>query len=390
MTDPATGEVFEVKHPGAYDQFKASAERLHLQDVVARLMPNHRTGKCERVPTGQKGIGIEVLQRAPGEQAFFGGLQTCAAVWTCPVCSAKISERRRAELKNAMELHRAAGGVVDLMTLTIKHDRHDRLPDLLAKLKKALAVFNADWSVKAVFRSMGVVGAVRALEVTHGRRSEIQNGWHPHIHVLQFSGIGENLMPHTDAHRLGWQNRLYERWAAACVSAGLKPPSRDHGVKLDGGERAGAYIAKMGLEVSKHWDVTHEMTKGHSKKAKGGETPFDLLRAISADDADRQAKALFLDYAEAFKGKRQLYWSPGLKRRYAMPDLTDAEIADKKEAQAVTIGVILKPAWRDVLAVSGRGTIKRLAVYGWDAIDAYLRTIKGRAERPYSAPNAPS
>ena len=389
--DPETGEVLEVKKDDSpYDRHNAETERLHLQDVVAKLLPNHRTAKCQRLPTGQKGAGIEVWQRAPGEQAFFCGLQTCASVWVCPCCAAKISERRRTELKNAMELHKAAGGVVDLMTLTIKHDRHDKLADLLAKLKKALSSFTAHYSVKAVFEEMGIVGAVRALEVTHGRKSEINNSWHPHAHVLQFGGIGADLAPHTDAQRLVWQNKLYDRWAQACVAAGLKPPSRDHGVKLDGGERAGSYVAKMGLETSKHWDFSHEMTKAHSKKAKGGEGPFDLLRAISADDTDRQAKALFVEYAEAFKGKRQLFWSPGLKKRYAVVDLTDEEVAAQKESQAVKIGTILTPAWRDVVAVNGRGTVKRLAIYGWAAVDAYLRTIRGRAGRPYSAPTAPS
>ena len=385
MTDPLTGEVIEVKQPGVYDQFKVAAERLHLQDIVAKLLPNHRTAKCERVLSGRKGAGVEVLQRVAGEQGFFAGLQTCASVWCCPVCAAKISERRRTELKNAMEQHKAAGGCVDLMSLTVKHDRHDKLSDLLAKLKKALVKFNADWTVRNVFDEMGIVGAIRALEVTSGRRSEAKNGWHPHCHVLQFGGIGDGLAEHTPEQRLVWQNRLYDRWAASCVFAGLKPPSREHGVKLDGGEQAGAYIAKMGLEQSKHWNLTHEMTKGHSKKAKDGESPFDLLRAIAADDGDRQAKALFCEYAEAFHGKRQLFWSPGLKKRYAVPDLTDEEIEAQKQEKAIVLGVILKDSWKDVLACHGRGTVKRLAIFGWDAVASYLTTIQGRAGRPIEA-----
>ena len=389
MTDPLTGEVTEVKQPGAYDPFKVSAERSHLQDIVAKLLPNHRTAKCERVLNGRKGAGVEVFQRAPGEQGFFAGLQTCASVWCCPVCAAKISERRRTELKNAMGLHEAAGGVEDLLTLTIQHDRHDKLADLLAKQKKALAKFNADWTVRNVFAEMGVIGSVRALEVTSGRRSEQNHGWHPHCHTLLFGGIGDGLMPHTAEQRLIWQNRLYDRWAASCVFAGLKPPSREHGVKLDGGAQAGNYVAKLGLEVSKHWDLTHELTKGHSKKSKDGESPFDLLRAIAVDDGDRQAKALFCEYAEAFHGKRQLFWSPGLKKRYAVPDLTDEELEAKKEEKAVLIGTILLPAWKDVLACNGRGTVKRLAIYGWDAVASYLTTIQGRSGRPTEAARRP-
>ena len=383
--DPETGEVFEVKKSDSpYDKHKAPAERLHLQDVAAKLLPDHRVAKCGRALNGRQGAGVEVLQRVAGEQGFFAGLQTCASVWCCPICAAKVSERRRQELKAAMEQHKAAGGCIDLLTLTIRHDRHDKLADLLRKLAKALSSFTAHYGVRAIFQEMGVIGAVRGLEVTHGRRSEVNNAWHPHIHALQFAGVGVDLVDHTPAQRLVWQNRLYDYWAGACVTAGLKPPSREHGVDLAGGDKAGAYVTKMGLEASK-WDYSHELTKANSKRAKTGEGPFDLLRSIDADDTDRQAKALFIEYAAAFHGKRQLYWSPGLKKRYAVADLTDEEIEAQKEEKATILGIILKPAWKDVLACQGRGTVLRLAIYGWPAIESYLKTIQGRAGRPVEA-----
>ena len=61
-SDPETGEIRPAK--GAYDPHKAGADRLALQDVVARLLPNSRTAKCERVVSGIKGSGgkVEVRQ----------------------------------------------------------------------------------------------------------------------------------------------------------------------------------------------------------------------------------------------------------------------------------------------------------------------------------------
>ena len=53
------------------------------------------------------------------------------------------------------------------------------------------------------------------------------------------------------------------------------------------------------------------MTKGHTKKAKAGGNAFDLLRAAMAGLQDKQAMALFREFAECFKGKRQLSWSNG-------------------------------------------------------------------------------
>ena len=42
------------------------------------------------------------------------GLQTCGSVWVCPVCGAKVVERRRGEIQQAMAMHRACGGEVHL------------------------------------------------------------------------------------------------------------------------------------------------------------------------------------------------------------------------------------------------------------------------------------
>ena len=120
--------------------------------------------------------GLEV-QGPPHGQLW--GLQTCGSVWTCPVCAAKIAERRRVELLDAMEMHKAQGGAVSLLTLTTPHQRGDNLAVLLAQQGKALVGFLKDRAVVAVFAEMGWIGQVRALEVTHGRRSDRNNGWHP-------------------------------------------------------------------------------------------------------------------------------------------------------------------------------------------------------------------
>ena len=387
--DPETGEIKPPKK--AYDPHAAGAERLALQDIVAKLLPNHRTARCERVVSGVKGSGgkVEVRKCLSAGTTFFSGLQTCTSIWTCPVCAAKISERRRIEVLTAMDLHKAAGGVHGLMTLTHRHSRHDVLVDTLARQATALAIFNADGSVKATYREMGIIGAIRALEVTASHRSEANNGWHVHVHTLQFGGIGDGLAPRTAEQMQVWETTLYRRWASACKRAGLGVPDREHGVRLDSGNNAASYVAKMGLEQSKHWNASHEVTKGHLKKSRSGESPWDLLRAVDADATDKQAGRLFVEYAEAFAGRKQLFWSRGLKKRYAMPDLTDAEIAAKKEEKSIVVAVIEREQWRDVLAVGGRATVKRLALFGTEAVMRYLTTIAGRAKPPQGPPQPP-
>ena len=353
------------------DPMESRLQRFELQSVARGILPKSRTAKCLRIRAHDS--DVQVWKSKQYGTASYAGLQTCSSVWACPVCSAKIAERRRVELIDAMELHKTMGGTVSLLTLTTPHQRGDVLVDLLEQQGKALQSFLRDFTVKAVFAEMGYIGQVRALEVTHGRKSAINNGWHPHFHILQFHQVKGS-----DADRKDWTARLYLRWVAYCQKAGLGTPSYTHGIKLDDGSKAAQYVAK-GM-----WGLEDEMTKGHTKKAKsGGESPFDFLRAVLADKTDRQAAALFQEFAEAFKGKRQLSWSKGLKARFLVDEKTDEELAEEKDDLAVLLGLLSVSQWRDVLKVKGRGVLLNIAAKGgWLNVQLYLHAIEGAAEFP--------
>jgi hypothetical protein len=312
---------------------------------------------------------IQVWKSKEHQTAHYSGLQTCGSVWRCPVCSAKIAERRRAEIVQAMDAHKETGGCVNLLTLTCPHQVNDNLADLLAKQKKALNSFWSDRHVKAVLSEMESIGQIRALEVTHGRLSPQNNGWHPHYHVLVFGGAVVD-QARSDVFRWDdWETTLYTRWANSCTLAGLGAPSRAHGLKLDDGSKAAKYVSKWGLE--------DEMTKGHTKKATHGETPFDFLRAYLLDKNDKQAAALFIEFAKTFEGKRQLHWSKGLKKRYAVTEKSDETISEEHDDLARLLGTISLEQWRDVLAVEGRGVVLAVAAAGgWVSVLAYLDSIR--------------
>ena len=347
-----------------YDPMESRVQRFSLQSVARGILPDSRTAKCLRIRAFDS--DVQVWKSREHGTASYGGLQTCGSVWTCPVCAAKIAERRRVELLDAMELHKAQGGAVYLLTLTTPHQRGDVLADLLSQQGKALQSFLRDRKVKEVFKEMGHLGQVRALEVTHGRKSARNNGWHPHFHILQFCQVNGS-----EADRKDWTARLYMRWAFYCDKAGLGTPSYAHGIKLDDGTKASQYVTKWGLE--------DEMTKGHTKKGKaGGESPFDLLRAALADRQDKQAMALFREFSECFKGKRQLSWSNGLKARFFVDEKTDEELAAEKDDRAVLLGLLSIDQWRDVLKVDGRGVLLDIAAKGgWHNVQRYLWLIEG-------------
>lgn len=363
--DLETGEILGVE--SAVDPMLFRVHRFALQSVVKGLMGSSRTAKCLR--WRQFGKDVEVWKSKEYRTASYAGLQTCGSVWACPVCAAKIAERRRSEILAAMTAHRADGGAVFLLTLTAPHQRQDGIVDLLDKHARALRSFWSRWAVKKVLAEMGIIGQIRAAEVTHGRKSEFNNGWHPHHHILCFARLGRDGGALDEATRKDWAVRLYLQWAKCCEAVGLGCPSFDHGLRLDDGSKASAYVAKWGLE--------DEMTKGHTKKASHGETPFDFLRAILADSTDKQARRLFIEFANAFKGKQQLRWSPGLKKRFAIGELSDEELAAKQDDLARLLGSLTVAQWHDVLAVEGRALVLQLAASdgGWAAVECYLAGI---------------
>ena len=344
-------------------------ERFALQAVARDLLPNSRIALCLRARVSAQ-LGVQVWKSKEHKTAHYGGLQTCGSVWGCPICNPKITERRKLEVKQAMDMHRAQGGEVHLLTLTTPHTRHDRLDELQEQQAKALQAFLRDRKVKEVFAEMGYIGQIRAFEITHGRLAA-NNGWHPHYHFLQFVQVKGDA-----AQLMDWKTRLYLRWDAYCKKRGLGSPSFEHGIDLRDGSFADQYIAKG------NWGLEDEITKGHSKKGKaGGETPFDLLRAYMADPTDKQAAALFREFVQVTKGKRQLSWSNGLKARFFVDEKTDEELAAEKDDAAVLLGLLTPDQWRDVLKVDGRGVLLDIAAKGgWHNVQRYLWLIEGARE----------
>ena len=344
----------EVVFDGEYDAVGVRLERFALQSVVRRFLWGSRTAKCLRLRRRDK-ASVEVWKSKEHGSASFGGLQTCGSVWACPVCASKISERRRGELLNAIDQHKASGGEVLLLTLTNPHYSGDRLADLLKGQALAMSRFNSTKAALALWSWMGCIGTVRAWEVTQG-----ENGWHPHFHLLAFVRASVSL---SEA-----RNRVYAVWSTGCRLAGLPVPSEVHGVDVRDGSEAAAYASKWGLD--------QEMTKGHMKKAKKGRTPFDLLRAYLYDE-DKHAMGLFKGYVEAFKGKRQLVWSKGLKEHFRIGEESDEEIAARQDDRAFLLGEITVDEWRKILRFDVRGEVLELARHGWEPVRRFLDSLPG-------------
>ena len=362
VIDRETGEVVST----AFDPVQQRLERYALQSVVREILPSSRTAKCLRVPFRSQ---IDIYVSLSHQSAMYGGLSTCSSVWACPVCAAKISERRRLELRAAIAACEALGGAVALLTLTHPHNSADPLEALVAAETKALTGFFGNRQGRSLMAALCRFGQVRAYEVTHGRKRRINNGFHPHFHILLFlrfrhASLGE------------FERWGFEIWRNECVRAGLQPPSDRHGISLQDGAAAAEYVAKMGLESASVWGLDLEMTKGHTKRAKGGETPFDFLRACLVGE-DLQARVLFREFAGVFKGKRQLVWSRGLREELGLgKPVSDAELAAVQEDDAYLLAQLSREQWRCVLNFDMRGELLELARYGnLDSINVFLNSL---------------
>ena len=353
ITDPDTGETRPEK---PRTPAEARAERYALKSHVADLLPNSRTAQCLFRRCAKR---VDVMRDKSHGKAFFRGVKTCSSVWACPVCAAKIAERRRLELTGAMARADELGLQVSLVTLTVPHGLGDDLPGMLHRMQRAWRFMTGGKQSLAMWCFLGRVGFVRALEVTDG-----SHGFHPHFHILLFTRSG----PPVEV----MQGVLSAAWVIACVKAGLPAPHGVFGCRVDDGSKAAAYVAK-----GSGWGLECEMTKSHLKRSKShnGASPLDLLRA-SFYDNDRQARARWLIYADAFHGRRQLFWSVGLKKLLAVVELSDEEIAAAETETASVVYSLDAEHWDLIVRCKAEALILSYAETRPDALPLLLARLQ--------------
>lgn len=244
-------------------------------------------------------------------RAALKGVKVCGNVWGCPVCSARISQTRRAEMNTLLAWSRKNGFIPIMLTLTARHGREDKIADLLDSMKKAKQRLRQ----RGEWRRLPFVGSVTATEVTHGR----VNGWHPHFHEIVL------LAAEDEAEALAMVAPLGHAWRASLRAFGLDGAAA--AFDAQGAGSAGDYVAK--------WGVAEELTLTGSKRGKAGKgrSPRELVRL--ADGGDDEARDLWMQYfrATSVRRRRQLVWSPGLKAQCGVTDVADEEAAEAESAE---------------------------------------------------------
>lgn len=319
---------------GRYEQRFAL---LHAaQDLLAR--DNHRTCMCCKSPNPMttEELGVWLADDGTGSAAW-GGLMKCGQLWTCPVCNGRITEERREEMRHAVDGAKSLGWGMGLLTLTLQHHEKQACRDVLLQLRGALSKLVASRAWKNWKRDNGVIGSIRAVEVTRG-----ENGWHWHAHMLIFFATPEQAEYEiSDAFRSAWSRHVEQAGGFASLEHGVDYRYDDSHA---GGGYVAEYVAKFGKlpegEASGGWDESAELTKANSKvsRSDGGRSPFGLLADWLAGDT--KAGALFIEYSRAVKGQQQLVWSNGLKDK-----LLDAaqKLKDDENTANILPGSLLVP-----------------------------------------------
>jgi hypothetical protein len=277
----------------------------YLHRLARALMPRERLAACGVVLRyGASGV---VVRRLPDGRAVYSGLYRCGDFWRCPSCRVTLGIRRARQTETALRAHVDAGGSALLATYTVPHTRDEALPVVLARLADTWRRY-----AKSALRDVlgrYYVGAVRALEVTHG-----VSGWHPHYHALVFVSPG---LPYLTPVSVA----LAERWSRV---AGADWRADVRQVARDGVAAVARYLTTDGIA-----GASYEVASPAAKVPAGRsytELLYDYGRFRSSADA-----ALVYEYAAALHGVHHLTVSPRLRRLYDFVDPASGwdEIADE-------------------------------------------------------------
>jgi hypothetical protein len=238
--------------------------------------------------------------------AYPCNIETCANVWACAVCSAKIRGRRAVEVVKGAEAWVASGGTLGMLTLTARHNEWMDLRAVLGAVLLSWRKLQTRKEYRALRRLVG--GSIKAVEVTIG-----DNGWHPHIHLLLF------IEPGADPQQVeGLAASLFAPWRELLASSLGVAPSKDHGLHFGWMDSSAAqYVSKIGFEV------THSDTKS-------GRDVFALLEEAVQGEAVSFFRCI--EFFDVMKGRHSLDWSPGLRNRLGLGERkTDEELAQEDE-----------------------------------------------------------
>lgn len=321
----------------AYPGPEVSAERLrevHQRDFALQVLDSEAQHECGRTPVPKENPTF--YRDAESDRVYCWGVKRCRSTTTCPNCARAHAQERARELQDGIRSWESEGGACYMLTATLPHDAGDTCEAVLEAVTEAWRKTKAGSPWQRWADRIGYQGAIRALDVTVGSK-----GWHWHVHAIL--ALESELSEDDRAEFLGW---FRERWADRVASfyydedgnlaywplnrrkpAGFEPafgrPDDDRGVRLQRGEKAGWYVAKIGL--------ARELTRVDAKAGRGrNRTPWQVLRDYALEGEERD-RAWWAEYIQTVQGYPLVVWSPGLKEKMVDGAQTELELPEESD-----------------------------------------------------------
>lgn len=346
MTAAPLGHITDLRTADNYYPDTPLCRRVQLQDAARELLPpGSRVQYCmrRRVDDSEP---VDIVCHPDEKRASYTNLMVCGNKWLCPVCGAYHAEQERELLQHGLDIWHSRGYQVVMATFTLRHKAWEPCQEVLTGLLDSFSAFWRYREGRNIGDEFNIVGRVRGLEVTQG-----QNGWHAHIHCLLF--IERDVITKRQMARL--QDRARKHWLDV-LNRHKRTANREIGLEITYGQHlVAAYVAKFGKDwgdsghYNERWTVAHETAKGATKANAGKEnrTPNGLLNDyLWGDD---HAGHLWLEYAEAFKGKSILRWSKGLKDYLGLDDYISALPVEPPKQAPFVIARLPFAVWKQVL-----------------------------------------
>jgi hypothetical protein len=194
-------------------------------------------------------------------------------------------------------------------------------------------------AAQAEKQALGMVGGVRAVELTWGR-----HGWHVHVHALVLLDGQE-----TTEALAAWIHRWKHHWRSRLVAKGFAP-SDSRGLKWEIVRDLGAaeYITKS--QEGNNLKVGMELSRSDLKSGRLGSLhPFEILSYFAAT-GDLAARALWQEYEICTKGRKAITWSRGLRDALQVDEQTDEEIMEEA-TDGVPVAAFPAETWSRIVAL---------------------------------------
>jgi len=299
----------------------------------------------------QKCLGSFARVMRSEDGAYIDGVTTCKSIWTCPVCAERIICQRRDQLKDAL----GAGYKTVMVTVTLQHDKTDRLCDLLRCLKGAVKRLKSGRWWSNFKDRWGVIAYVSSYEITWGDRF----GWHPHVHMLLFLDHDQ-----IDIDLL-WSEMISKYTGIIDDLGGYA--SRSHSIDVTQGDgQVSDYLIK---HVAIDDRLALEMSSTDTKDGRMGSKTFWDLVYLSKYFS--YAVDLVKEYADATYRLQMMIWSRGAKGVLGVDDPKD-----KKDDDGEIVALIPKRIWAVIRGHALQDFILSLAVLDDDQLKDYLGSLQ--------------